>query len=58
MTWKQELAALLRLQIAQIGKEESRALPKHFYRDPSEHVEFESEIRRREAAKQKRKEKR
>ncbi|MFJ3048550.1 hypothetical protein ACIPEN_22170 [Herbaspirillum chlorophenolicum] len=40
------------------GKEHSRALPSKYYGrrgDPANHVEFESEVQRREAAKQKRK---
>ncbi len=43
------------------GKEPSRALPSRYYGrhgDPANHVEFESEIRRQQAAKAKRKGKR
>jgi len=48
-----EDAALIRL-----GKEKSRAMDSRFYGDPANHVEFESEIKHREAARQKRQQKR
>lgn len=58
--WEREVATQLRLDAALMrqGKEKSRALESKYYGrmgDPANHVEFESEIRRREATLQRRK---
>lgn len=56
--WEREVANQLRLdaELVRQGKEPSRAVDSKYYGrhgDPANHVEFESEIRRREAAKAK-----
>ena len=51
MSKKNELADMLALMLVRSGKAESRAMPCYRYGDPAKHVEFESEIRRREEVK-------
>lgn len=58
-SWEREVEAQLRLDalLVRQGKERSRALESKYYGrrgDPANHVEFESEIRRREANRKRR----
>lgn len=62
MKWKKELAALDRYEanLVRIGKECSRAVESKYYGyrgDPANHIEFEAEIKRREATEKKRRKK-
>ncbi|MBB3213438.1 hypothetical protein FHW67_002730 [Herbaspirillum sp. Sphag1AN] len=58
MNWQQEMAKLARHEDQFRIIQERQRLRQYQYGDPAKHVEFESEIRRREAAKKQRKGKR
>jgi len=57
LNWLQELAKLQRQEDVFRRTQEQQQLRQYQFGDPAKHVEFESEIRRREAAKKQGREK-
>jgi len=58
LNWQQEMAKLARYEDQFRRMNEASQLRRYQYGDPAKHVEFESEIKRRETAKKQRKGKR